>query len=53
MEVVIVAKARFHADPLLARLLMVYFPWMEIEDCRALLEMIQPPQKPAGDRVRP
>ena len=37
MEIVIVTEARFHVDALLARLLMVYLPRMEIKDCRAVL----------------
>ena len=42
MEIVIMAEACFHADTLLARLLMIYLPRMEIKDCRAMLQMIQP-----------
>src|SRR5437879_13412727 len=53
VEIIIMAEARLHTDSLLPRLLMIYFPGMEIEDCGAPLQSVQPFQKPSRNRIGP
>ena len=53
VEIMIMAEARFHTDSLLARLMMIYFPGMEIEDRGAFLQLVQPFQKPSRKRIGP
>src|SRR5690348_14747330 len=47
------AEARLHTDSLLPRPLLIYFPGMEIEDCGAPLQSVQPFQKPSRNRIGP
>ena len=53
VEIIVMAEARLHTDSLLARLLMIYFPRMEIENCGALLQLVQPFEKPSRNRIGP
>lgn len=46
MEIIIMAKAGFHTDTLLARLLMIYLPRVEIKDRGLALDVIQSLQEP-------
>ena len=42
MQIVIVPEPRFYADTLLPRLLVIYFPRVEIKDGGAALQSVQP-----------
>ena len=54
VEIIIVAEARLHTDGFLARLLVIYFPGMKIKNRRALLQLVQPFEKPpVGNRIGP
>ena len=53
MKVIVMTKTCFHDHTLLAQLLMIDLPGMEIKDGRTFFKPVQSLQKPSRNRIRP